>query len=90
MPCAPGPGGVAAEQMYMPGTPTVGLQRGTRAEHQLADVLGAGDDVAADVVGVVLGESRWWSAPRMPTIRSRKPGANRSIWAMIASVASPV
>ena len=26
----------------------------------------------------------------MPTICSRKPGAKRSIWAMIASVASPV
>ena len=25
----------------------------------------------------------------IPTIRSRKPGANRSIWATIASVASP-
>ena len=55
----PGPGGVAAEQMYMPGTPdAVGRQRDSRAEGELADVFGAGHDVAADEIGVVGGHLR--------------------------------
>jgi hypothetical protein len=32
-----------------------GLQGGARPEHQLPDVLGAGEDVAADEVGIARG-----------------------------------
>src|ERR1700694_3874971 len=67
----------------------VGVLLGAWSKDQLADVFGSGDDVSADIVGVVhrhLGGR----SHRRPTIRSRNPGANRSIWAVIASVASPV
>ena len=54
MPWAPGPGGVAAEQMYMPGTPTLygdSVIRGPKISWRMS--LAPVHDVAADEVGVV-------------------------------------
>src|SRR3954463_14862581 len=54
MPCAPAPGGVAAEHRYTPGMPVAygsSAARGRRTSCRA--VLAPGDDVAADVVGVV-------------------------------------
>jgi hypothetical protein len=52
-------------------------------------VVAAGDDITADVVGVVrlLSATERTCRARM---RSRKPGANRSICASICAVALPV
>ena len=59
------------------------------AEQQLAHVLDAAVDVAADVVGVVrLHRAR--AVHGRARTRSRKPGAYRSTCASIASVMSPV
>ena len=91
MPCTPAPGGVAAEHRYTPGMPVrVGVGGQPGAEHQLPGAVGAGGDVAAHVVGVVLPRTRPGSGTCVATIRSRRPGANRSSWSRIASVASPV
>ena len=59
MPWAPAPGGLAAEQMNVPGMPgAVGVEGHSGSGEQLQARVGAGDDVAADVVRVVGGERR--------------------------------
>ena len=83
------PGGVDDEHRYSPST---GVAHGCRPRHragdELAEVGRSAVDVAADVVGVVALCIAAGTIVCRPTMRSRKPGANRSTWASMRSVMS--
>ena len=76
MPCTPPPGGVADEHRYTPSIGVVhGFSRGVGPARACHSVVAAHADVAADVVGVVLGHPRGGNAagaqPRCRGSRAR-------------------
>ena len=80
MPCTPPPGGVDARQVDAGQRGTVRVPRGVGRSTVCRSVGGPAADVAAEVVGYVLLHPRRRCGP-LARIRSRKPGANRSICA---------
>jgi hypothetical protein len=69
--------------MYMPGRPMPYGDSVIRGQTRAGDILRAGVDVAADVVGVVHGHLGG-GTDGLPGDAVAEAGAKRSIWAMIA------